>query len=95
MKTETRKAVPMEETYGWLAARGRDGARRVERLSWGRLARIYYANLPGAAVRRLINAEARRLGYPTSYYRWSGSGNGPKSVETRVLDPVAKPNITT
>ena len=51
------------ETHAWLMARGRDGKRRIERLGWKRLARIYYAARPGSAVRKAINAEARRCGY--------------------------------
>lgn len=37
--------------------------RRIEKLSWGRLARIYYASRPSSQVRKAINAECRRLGY--------------------------------
>ncbi len=51
------------ETYEGLMARGRDGVRRVEKLSWNRLARIYYAARPNSPVRKAINAECRRLGY--------------------------------
>ena len=58
-----RKMKPNTETHDWLMARGRDGRRRVERLGWRRLARIYLAAKPGSAVRKAINAEARRCGY--------------------------------
>ena len=51
------------ETHEWLMARGRDGRRRIEKLGWRRLARIYLAAKPGSAVRKAINAEARRCGY--------------------------------
>lgn len=51
------------ETHEWLMARGRDGVRRIEKLGWTRLARIYNANRPNSPVRRAINAECRRLGY--------------------------------
>jgi len=44
-------------------ARGRDGALRIEKLSWRRLAGIYHASAPGSRVRRAIQAECRRLGY--------------------------------
>ena len=50
----------------WLTARMRNGRRRVEVLGWKRLAAIYYANIPGSAVRQAINAEARRCGYTPS-----------------------------
>ena len=59
----TKKQVPEAESYEWLMATGRDGARRIERLSWKRLARIYEAHAPGSRVRRAICAECRRLGY--------------------------------
>jgi len=51
------------ETHEWLMAPGRDGRRRVEELGWRRLARIYLAARPGSAIRKAINAEARRCGY--------------------------------
>ena len=51
------------ETLEWLVARGRDGRRRIEKLGWRRLARIYLAARPGSAIRKAINAEARRCGY--------------------------------
>ena len=56
---KTKKA----ETYEWLMARGRGGVRRIEKLGWARLARIYNANAPGSPIRKAINAECRRLGY--------------------------------
>ena len=51
------------ETHEWMTARGRDGRRRIEKLGWRRLARIYLAAKPGSTVRKAINAEARRCGY--------------------------------
>lgn len=51
------------QTHEWLMARGRDGVRRIEKLEWKELARLYTANRPNSAVRRAINAECRRLGY--------------------------------
>ena len=50
-------------TYEWLMAKGRDGCRRIEKMSWARLARLYEANRPNSPVRKAINAECRRLGY--------------------------------
>jgi len=58
-----KKAKSNAETQEWLTARGRDGRRRIEKLGWKRLARIYLAARPGSAVRKAINAEARRCGY--------------------------------
>lgn len=62
MRTAKRNAT-RTETYEWLMARGRDGVRRIEKLGWPRLARIYNANRPNSPVRKAINAECRRLGY--------------------------------
>ncbi len=53
-------------TAEWLIARMRNGRRRIEVLGWKRLAAIYYANRPGSAIRKAINAEARRCGYTPS-----------------------------
>ena len=54
-------------TAEWLTARMRNGRRRVEALGWKRLAAIYAANKSGGAVRKAINAEARRCRYtPTT-----------------------------
>ena len=53
-------------TADWLTARMRNGRRRIEVLGWKRLAAIYYANKPGSAIRKAINAEARRCGYTPS-----------------------------
>ena len=57
--------TPAPETYGWLMATTRLG-RRVERLGWKRLAKMYYAAKPGSKIRKAINAEARRCGYTPS-----------------------------
>ena len=62
-KRTAKKVVP--ETYEWLMATTRLG-RRVERLGWKQLAKIYYANRPGSKTRKAINAEARRCGYRPS-----------------------------
>jgi len=51
------------EAHEWLMAMGRDGRHRIERLGWKRLASIYLAAAPGSAIRKAINAEARRCGY--------------------------------
>jgi hypothetical protein len=59
--TKTAKAA--KTTTEWLMVKGRDGVRRIEKLGWGHLARIYNAYRPNSSVRRAINAEARRLGY--------------------------------
>ena len=53
-------------TAEWLTAYGRNGQRRIETLGWKRLAAIYYANRPGSAIRKAINAECRRCGYTPS-----------------------------
>ena len=58
-----RKQKPNTETHEWLMARGRDGRRRIEKLGWRRLGRIYLAAKPGGVIRKAINAEARRCGY--------------------------------
>jgi hypothetical protein len=62
------RECPVETvTADWLTARMRNGRRRVEVLGWKRLAVIYYATQPGSAVRKAVDAEARRCGYtPTT-----------------------------
>ena len=50
----------------WLLSRGRSGRRHIETLGWKRLAAIYESHAPGSAVRKAINAEARRCGYTPS-----------------------------
>lgn len=57
------KTAQPTETYEWLTARNRAGARRIQVLSWTRLAGIYRAHQPNSPVRRAINREALRLGY--------------------------------
>jgi len=71
-KTTMKKTdgTTREGTIAWLRAKGRRGIARIEALSWGRLARLYNANRPGSAVRRAINAEARRLGYTPWVILW-------------------------
>lgn len=64
MKTTRKTTKNAPETYKWLMATMRNGhGRRIERLSWKRLAAIYYANRPGSRIRKAINREARRCGY--------------------------------
>ena len=58
-KNNKKKAV---ENYEWLMATTRLG-RRIEKLSWKHLAKIYYAAKPGSNIRKAINSEARRCGY--------------------------------
>jgi len=60
-KQTTKRTAPA--TLEWLTAAMRNGRRRIEVLSWKRLASIYYANRPGSRIRKAINAEARRCGY--------------------------------
>ncbi len=64
MKKATKKTTktPASETYEWLMAETRIG-RRIEKLGWKHLARIYNANQPGSKIRKAINAEARRCGF--------------------------------
>ena len=68
MKTNRKNAKRSDErtTTAWLLAQSRNGRRRIEVLGWKRLAAIYYANPPGSAIRKVINAEARRCGYTPS-----------------------------
>lgn len=49
-------------TAEYLTAKGRNGRRRIEALSWKRLAAIYAATTD-PAVCRAIAREARRCGY--------------------------------
>ena len=60
-KTQTR--ADERKTAAWLTTRMRNARRRVEVLGWKRLAALYAAAKPGSAVRKAINAEARRCGY--------------------------------
>lgn len=50
------------KNYEWLMARTRLG-RRIEKLSWKTLAKIYSDAKPGSNIRKAINTEARRCGY--------------------------------
>jgi hypothetical protein len=64
---KTKKTTkPSETTLKFLMSPGRWGRRKIETLSWKRLAAIYDANRPGGAVRKAINREARRCGYTPS-----------------------------
>ncbi len=58
-KSTTKNAT---ETYEWLMTTTRLG-RRIEKLSWKRLAKIYFEAKPGSKIRKAINSEARRCGY--------------------------------
>lgn len=61
--TTTRRYAMRAETHAWLMAEGRGGKRRIERLGWKRLARLYDAHLPDGPICKAIDAEARRCGY--------------------------------
>ena len=64
MKTTQKNTIKQTlETYEWLTATMGNGRRRIEVLSWKRLAGIYYAAKPGSKIRKAINTEARRCGY--------------------------------
>ena len=60
---DRRLAAKDRSLAGWLTRRPHDGHRRVEIASWEKLAAMYMAARPGSAVRKVINAECRRLGY--------------------------------
>jgi hypothetical protein len=67
MKNTKKNATVRTITAKYLTAQMRNGRRRIEVLGWKRLAAIYTTNKPGSAVRKAINAEARRCGYtPTT-----------------------------
>lgn len=51
------------ETYEWLMKESKNGTKRIEKLSWKRLARIYYANRPNSPIRKAIISECRKCGY--------------------------------
>lgn len=57
----TMKTTKNDATYAIKKALG---GRRIDRVSWKTLARVYYAARPGSLIRKAINAEARRCGYP-------------------------------
>ena len=61
--TAAEAALERQATVKFLMSPGRWGRPKVETLGWTRLAAIYAATAPGSAVRRAINAEARRCGY--------------------------------
>lgn len=61
MKTATKTA--QRDTYEWLMERNRHGVRRIEKLGWKHLAKIYDAAQPGSFARVAIQKEARRCGY--------------------------------
>ena len=64
--TAAEAALQRQATMDFLMSPGRWGRRKIETLSWKRLAAIYNASKPGSAVRKAINAEARRCGYTPS-----------------------------
>ena len=64
-KRRTRTTA-RQDALAYLMSPGRWGRRKVETLSWKTLARFYDAARPGSAVRKAINAEARRCGYTPS-----------------------------
>ena len=66
VKIAGRDRDPATVGFDWLLSRGRNGRRRIETLGWKRLAAIYESHAPGSAVRKAINAEARRCGYTPS-----------------------------
>ena len=64
---KTKKQTKRDETtLAFLTSPGRWGRKKIETLSWKRLAASYNASKPGSAVRKAINAEARRCGYTPS-----------------------------
>jgi hypothetical protein len=58
-KTTAKKT----ETYAWLMTKNRNGVRRVEKLTWHRLSKMFRRNAPNSPIRKAILAECRRLGY--------------------------------
>ena len=60
MQKKTKTATT--ESYEWLMAKTRLGC-RIEKLSWKRLAKIYFGARAGSRIRKAINAEARRCGF--------------------------------
>jgi hypothetical protein len=66
IKIAGRDRDPATVDLEWLVSRGRNRRRRIETLGWKRLAAIYESHAPGSAVRKAINAEARRCGYTPS-----------------------------
>ena len=62
-RNDTMRKTKTTASYDWLMGRDKNGERRIETLSWTRIARIYRANRPNSPVRKAINAECRRLGY--------------------------------
>ena len=50
-------------TLAWLMKRSRQGTRRIETLTFGRLDRIYHSGKATPAIRQAIRQECRRCGY--------------------------------
>ena len=55
-----------KQTADWLTAKMRNGRKRIQTLTWKRLAGLYVAARAGSKVRKAICAEARRCGYRPS-----------------------------
>ena len=64
--TAAEAALQRQATMDFLTSPGRYGLKKIQALGWKRLAAIYAAVPPGSAVRKAINAEARRCGYTPS-----------------------------
>ena len=62
-RNDAMRKTPNTASYDWLMGRDKNGERRIETLSWKRIARIYRDSQPGSQIRKAINAECRRLGY--------------------------------
>jgi len=65
-RNATNKRTNGQGTVAWLKATTPTGAPRIQTLSWGRLARVYNAKTSTPATRRMIEREARRVGYVPS-----------------------------
>lgn len=66
MNAKTNKTAKATRAAEWLTAMMRNGRRRIEVLSWKRLAGIYAEAQPGSVVRKAIEREAKRCGYTPS-----------------------------
>lgn len=62
-RNDTMRKTKTTVSYDWLMGRDKNGERRIETLTWKRLARIYRDSQPGSQIRKAINAECLRLGY--------------------------------
>lgn len=68
MTTKTRQNArnSASNSLAWLTAKGRDGQRRIDGLTFARLNRIYRSQAATPAVRKAIKAACRRGGFDTS-----------------------------